>query len=387
MQKQWGLTKIRRLPGQILRQQIRKFSDWRSPHVKYQIDKQLFQANKIKDATSAMHALRVVQGEGFTPSTDLYDTVLSILRDSGDLDRGVRLFREMHTNEIPIKKSTILIILEIHHRNGDYKACVEILNSLEDYGVENRAQICNQVMGTCVQYEQFHVVESIYNSMEHANISPNYKTFIHLARAYAHHRVDAETIDKVLAQMHKRGIKQSAEIYNGFLACIDSVEQVYDVFGMMEKGGVKPDHESYARLVQVLLDSNRVTDADELLRQLHEKNTYLTAESYIPWIRDASTATMVLERNRLMISRGVVSTDGSLMAVFSTLYNLQAWEELVQEFTMSFKLQERHVPETIYPIVIDAYLHRHDMKSCLDLVQEMRAKGFDTSQIKLELPI
>ena len=110
--------------------------------------------------------------------------------------------------------------------NGDYKACVEILNSLEDYGVENRAQICNQVMGTCVQYGQFHVVESIYNSMEHANISPNYKTFIHLARAYAHHRVDAETIDKVLAQMHEKGIKQSAEIYNGFLACIDSVEQV-----------------------------------------------------------------------------------------------------------------------------------------------------------------
>ncbi len=178
------------------------------------------------------------------PDISCFSLILEIFRLQSDTEASIMLLNRLIIKKYRVDVRNFTTVIDCCAKTKDYLTAELIFNWMIRYGIQPDAYCCNTLMTTYRDAQQYEKIGYVYKFMIHENITPGIETFTILTTMYA-------------------GLKNP----NGASIILNE----------MESYGVLPDKTLYAELINLLIETQSVEEAEEMINSMSKKKSTVKA--------------------------------------------------------------------------------------------------------------
>ncbi|KAF0928844.1 hypothetical protein E2562_010702 [Oryza meyeriana var. granulata] len=225
------------------------------------------------------------QQEGYQHGTSMYNLILKIFAECGELRAMWRLLEEMTDKGLPVSSRTFHLLVCTFGQAGLRRRLVERFIKSSNFNYRPFRNSFNAILHTLLTIEQYSLIEWVHQKMIAEGHSPDVLTYNVVMRAkYMLGKLDQ--FHKLLDEMGKNGLAPDLYTYNLLLHVLDGLSRAGNLeackyfFDEMIKKGCQPDVVCYTVMITGYVAAGEFDEAqkffdDMLLRgQLPNVYTY-----------------------------------------------------------------------------------------------------------------
>ncbi|KAI1311545.1 hypothetical protein EDD11_003461 [Mortierella claussenii] len=310
----------------------------------------LAQTNQMDTLLDCLNELRTGLSIHLQPTIKAYDTVLDAYMTQKDVSSAMRIFQEMRNRGHAPQLTTFNILIRGHLENKDAQATQRVFENLLLTDIRPDIYTFNLLMSGYLSMGEVELVNGFYKGLGEYGLAPNSKTYRILMKTY---------------QQQKQ------------------VDQVVDLFCRLKespRADLHPGPEDYRVLVQALVNSGRMPDALNVLRELKDTVAVpVTTPIYNVFLNHFAREGQVEKARKILdriISERLYITDGSINPLIK-VYLAQRDYDKVEEMTRLMKQHGIQPSRTTFNIMINSAKLSDNLLGGLQLYQRMMEDGVE----------
>ncbi|CAN6317917.1 unnamed protein product [Urochloa humidicola] len=219
------------------------------------------------------------QQEGYRHDTSMYNQVLKVFAECGEVKAMWRLFEEMAEKGLPVSARTFHLLICASGKVGLRRRLVERFIRLSTFSYRPFRNAFNAILHTLLTIEQYSLIEWVHEKMILEGHSPDVLTYNIVMRAmYMLGRLDQ--FHRLLDEMGRNGLMPDLHTYNLLLHVLDGLGRAGNLeackyfFDEMVKKGCEPDVVCYTVMIASYVAAGEFDEAqrffdDMLDMELH----------------------------------------------------------------------------------------------------------------------
>ncbi|KAJ5310132.1 uncharacterized protein N7443_002593 [Penicillium atrosanguineum] len=237
------------------------------------------------EATEALKIFHRAIAEGVEPTSFLYNALIGKLGKARRIDDCLAYFAEMRSNNVRPTSVTYGTIVNALCRVSDERFAEEMFEEMESMpNYKPRPAPYNSMIQYFLNTKNDRSkVLAYYNRMQARNIKPTMHTYKLLIDAHASlEPMDMEAAEKVLKSMQAAGQQPDAVHYASLVhakGCVQhdlsAARKVFDSVVSDRRVRLQPC--LYQALFEAMVANNRVTDTEEIVKNMLQRNVEMTA--------------------------------------------------------------------------------------------------------------
>ncbi|KAJ5587551.1 uncharacterized protein N7459_003316 [Penicillium hispanicum] len=304
------------------------------------------------EATEALKIFHRAVAEGVEPTSFLYNALIGKLGKARRIDDCLAYFAEMRANNVRPTSVTYGTIVNALCRVSDERFAEEMFEEMESMpNYKPRPAPYNSMIQYFLNTKRDRSkVLAYFERMQSRNIKPTLHTYKLLIDAHASlEPIDMDAAEKVLASMQASGQYPDAVHYASLVhakGCaqhdLDAARKVFDSVISDRRVHLQPC--LYQALFEAMVANNRVTDTEEVVHGMQQRNVEMTAYIANTLIHGWAAEGNVAKAKAIYDSIGI----------------------------------EKREPST-YEAMTRAFLGADDRSSAAGIVQEMMSRGYPSA--------
>ncbi|RCV42215.1 hypothetical protein SETIT_9G198700v2 [Setaria italica] len=223
------------------------------------------------------------QQEGYRHDTSMYNLVMKVFSECGEVKAMWRLFEEMAEKGLPVSARTFHLLICTSGKVGLRRRLVERFIKLSTFSYRPFRNAFNAILHTLLTIEQYSLIEWVHEKMILEGHSPDVLTYNIVMRAkYMLGKLDQ--FHRLLDEMGKNGLTPDLHTYNLLLHVLDGLGRAGNLeackyfFDEMVKKGCEPDVVCYTVMITSYVAAGKFEEAqrffDDMLVRGHLPNVY-----------------------------------------------------------------------------------------------------------------
>ncbi|KAI8912524.1 hypothetical protein EDD86DRAFT_201601, partial [Gorgonomyces haynaldii] len=369
---------------------------------------------KKRQLESVDYWLSFVSNHSIPLNAESYNLLLDIYASQKRFDLVKQTLKAMKQNGFSPSIDTFNSVLKIYCNTGDIEMSRQILKNMED--IQPNALSYELVIRACVKNNQMDTALEVYDELLTKQLEPTQGTHTQLVMGFANEgkmseskvyfdrlkeadlflctamlngyskQNDQQGVGAMLQYMEEHQLKPDHAVYQSLIhAHLNNldVDGAFKILEMMRDKNVIPDNKMYHTLVDGACKLGAIDKALLFATELHDKNIYLHATVF------RALMTRLKEANRAEDVYFVFDMAARTQKkMIMPLYNI-AMETAVEDKNLEmFKhiwnhlMEDKHMfPNALsYKHCLTAYMNAGDIYSCMELIEQTKAKNLDLDQ-------
>ncbi|KAJ1294915.1 hypothetical protein BS78_01G182800 [Paspalum vaginatum] len=234
------------------------------------------------------------QQEGYQHGTSMYNLVMKVFAECGEVKAMWRLFEEMANKGLPVSARTFHLLICASGQVGLRRRLVERFIRLSTFNFRPFRNAFNAILYMLLTIEQYSLIEWVHQEMLLQGHSPDVLTYNIVMRAkYMLGKLDQSL--RLLVEMEKNGLTPDLHTYNLLLHVLDGLGRAGNLeackyfFDEMIKKGCEPDVVCYTVMITSYVAAGEFDKAQMLFEDMLVRGRLPNVYTYNSMIRGLCT--------------------------------------------------------------------------------------------------
>ncbi|CAN6298861.1 unnamed protein product [Urochloa humidicola] len=234
------------------------------------------------------------QQEGYRNDTSMYNLVMKVFAECGEVKAMWRLFEEMTEKGLPVSARTFHLLICASGKVGLRRRLVERFIKLSTFSCRPFKNAFNAILHTLLTIEQYSLIEWVHEKMILEGHSPDVLTYNIVMRAkYMLGRLDQ--FHRLLDEMGRNGLTPDLHTYNLLLHVLDGLGRAGNLeackyfFDEMVKKGCEPDVVCYTVMITSYVAAGEFEEAQRFFDDMLVRGQLPNVYTYNSMIRGLCT--------------------------------------------------------------------------------------------------
>ncbi|KAI8918198.1 hypothetical protein DFJ77DRAFT_508444 [Powellomyces hirtus] len=199
----------------------------------------------------ALQVFGMMKEQGFLPTTDMYNILMTGYARLGDLEGCRNVLRKLAAQGLAPNMHTYNLFMKMYVNIGQFDAAVKFFDRMINEGVAPDVTSFNVLMGGAADDGRAEMVWKYYQDMLDLTYEPNERTFSILIKMHVRHG-DLEMAEKWFADKKARGLQPDAYDYStimGGFAKKAQLEKVKEYFEKLVEDKLEPDSHTFNSVI------------------------------------------------------------------------------------------------------------------------------------------
>ncbi|XP_058084098.1 pentatricopeptide repeat-containing protein At1g73710 [Magnolia sinica] len=348
-------------------------------------------AGLVKEAILWLKHMKI---RGIFPDEVTMNTVVRILKDAGEFDRGERFFKDWCSGRVelgildfdsvdldpglnPISPKHFLLT-ELFKAGG--RAPPTNVPSVDEGSVRKPrlAATYNTLIDLYGKAGRLKDASDAFAEMLRSGVAPDtftFNTMINICGSHGH----LSEAESLLAKMEERGVPPDTKSFNIFLSLygdMGNIDRVLTCYKKIKEVGLCPDAVTYRAILHILCERKRVPEVEDIIKEM-EKSGLCVDEQSLPVVMKMYVKEGLLDQAMIFLEKhctGRRISSKTYAAIIDSYAEMGLWAEAEAVFFEKSDLGHKK-DVTEHNVMIKAYGKAKLYDKALSLFGSMRSNG------------